>query len=95
MQVERSRRSEEVEPSGETDEQRRDSGKRVSNAWVTYLGEGDSSEKSEVIPHGLLRLKWLRSKGGLSRLFYTPLRGKNCIVGREVKKREFSLYFPE
>lgn len=87
MQVERSRRSEEVEPSGETDEQRRDSGKRVSNAWVTYLGEGDSSEKSEVIPHGLLRLKWLRSKGGLSRRYVGMLSLQERLTSYQVVGR--------
>ncbi len=30
---------------------RKDSGKRVSNAWVTYLKEEDSLEKSGVILH--------------------------------------------
>ncbi len=41
-----------------------DSGKRVSNAWVTYLEEEDSFEKSEIIFHSPLGLR-LKGKDGL------------------------------
>ena len=69
MQVERSRKNEETNPSGEVDEFFRDSGKRQSNTWVTCPKEGDSSEKSEVIPHKTTDSTESVVKGGLSRFY--------------------------
>ncbi len=43
-----------------------DSGKRVSNTWVTYPEEEHSFEKSEVIFHNPFFLEWKEGKGGLS-----------------------------
>ena len=38
------------------------SGERVRNAYATYLKQGDSSEKFELIPYNILRLHSLKIK---------------------------------
>ena len=40
------------------------SGGRVSNAWVTYLSEGNNNEKSVLIPHKVQSSHDGRRKGG-------------------------------
>ena len=40
------------------------SGGRVSNAWVTYLPEGNNREKSQLIPHKVQASHDGRKKGG-------------------------------
>ncbi len=42
-----------------------DSGKRVSNTWITYLEEGHSLSKGGVISCGPFSLEWLEGKDGL------------------------------
>ena len=39
------------------------SGGRVSNTWTTCLIEGDSREKSRLIPHNVFRPHGLSKKG--------------------------------
>ena len=41
----------------------RPSGERVSNALVTYPEEGDNSSKGLLIPHELVGVRELASKG--------------------------------
>ncbi len=39
------------------------SGERVSNALVTYPGEGDNSSKGLLIPHDVFEVRGLETKG--------------------------------
>ena len=39
------------------------SGERVSNALVTYPGEGDNSSKELLIPHEVFEVRGLKTKG--------------------------------
>ena len=41
------------------------SGGRVSNAWITYLFVGNNFEKSELIPHELIKPHGIIRKDGL------------------------------
>ncbi len=50
----------------------RDSGGLVSNTWVTYPGDRDSSWKRLVIPDTFFWLHNLKKKGGLSLEATTP-----------------------
>ncbi len=41
------------------------SGERVSNALVTYPGEGDNSSKGLLIPHEVFEVRGLETKGAI------------------------------